>query len=141
MITLDIPDTGTRMYMPSDLSECDARQYAEISFLIYEFQSGKINYEVFRIRAVYVLLNLKIVDSKTKEHQETKMSNVYQVSELIDSFFEVGEEENSKIIKQYYVHNPIERVRPLLQNYYGPLDGFRNMSFGEYIEALNFFYE
>ena len=143
MITLDIPETGTRMYMPSDLSECDSRQYNEISFLIYELQNGKIPYDVFRIRAVYVLLNLKLVDADTSAHQETKMSNIYQISELVDSFFEKGEGEDdgANILKQYYVHNPIKKVRPMLLPYYGPKDGFSNMQFGEYIDALHFFSE
>jgi len=141
MITLDIQETGTRLYMPSDLSECDTRQYNAIAALLYQLQHREIPYEVFRIRAVYALLNMQVVDNKSQELQDLKMSNVYQVSELIDSFFEAGEEEGTNILKQYYVHNPLAKVRPVVRAYFGPSNDFTNMKFGEYIDALHFFTE
>lgn len=140
MITLDIPDTGTRLYMPEDLSQCDERQYNEMSMLIYHLQHGKLPYEVFRVHAVYKLLNMKPVENGDASIQEEKMANVYQLSNLVDDFFEEGENE-VKVLKQYYVHNPIPKVRPLLANYYGPSDDFANLQFGEYIDALHLFSE
>ena len=141
MITLEIPETGTKFNMPSDLSECDSRQYNEISFLIYQLQQKEIVYEVFRVRAVYALLNMKPVESDNKEHQEEKMVNIYRLSELVDDFFEDIEGEDTKILKQYYVHNPVQRIKCLLTSYYGPTDDFGNIQFGEYIDALHLFTE
>lgn len=140
MITLEIPDTQRRLYMPSDLSECDTRQYNELSMLIYQLQHGEIDYGTFRVRAVYMLLNMKQSPSANNEEEQEKMSNIYRISELVDSFFEDGVDE-TKILKQYYVHNPIPKVRPLLRSYYGPKDDFANMQFGEYVDALHFYSE
>lgn len=140
MITLEIPETNKRFYIPSDLSECDTRQYNELSMLIYQLQSGEINYEIFRVRAVYALLNMQPKESDSEAQELSKMANIYRISEFVDDFFEEGEN-NTKILKQYYVHNPIPRVRPLFRTYYGPSDDFANMEFGEYIDALHYFSE
>src|SRR5680860_258385 len=140
MITLDVPDTGSRHYMPSDLSECDTRQYNEICMLVYRMQAGEIDYEVFRLHALYALLNMKPVESVSEEAQLEKMANIYWLSEYVDDFFEDGED-GLKVLKQYYVHNPTPSVRPLLKKYYGPSDDFANVHFGEYLDALNFFSE
>ena len=140
MITLDIPDIGHRHYMPSDLSDCDTRQYNEICMLVYRMQVGEINYETFRLHALYALLNMQPVESVSEEAQLEKMSNIYWLSEYVDDFFEDADD-GPKILKQYYVHNPTPWVRPRLWRYYGPSDDFANVRFGEYLDALNFFSE
>ena len=140
MITLEIPETRRKMYMPSDLSECDTRQYNEISMLIHQLQHQEIPYEVFRVHAVYALLDMEPVEDEDKVAQEEKMANIYRLSELVDDFFEEGEGD-IRILKQYYVHNPIFKIKLIGKNYYGPSDGFENIKFGEYIDALHVFTE
>lgn len=141
MITLDLPVTDRRLYMPEDLSECTGKQYAQISELIYKLQQKQIDYPTFRIHAVYLLLDLKVETNENIEYQEEKMSNIHALSILIDNFFEETEQEGVKNIKQYYVHNPIKYICPRISRCYGPTDHFANMQFGEYIDALNFFSE
>ena len=81
--------------------------------------------------------------SKKKESEEdeiTKFAAVYQLSELIDDFFEIDEQDN-RILKQYYLHNPVPSFKPLLTEYYGPTDSFMNMTFGEYTDGLRMFHD
>jgi len=138
MHEIEIPEIKKRLYLPSDLSECDARQYAGISNLLYKYQIGEIDYNVLRVRAVYVLLDMKHKEGSL-EDEEYKMGNIYQVSLLLDSFFE--DVEGKKVIKQYYVNNPIQKVGYFGKTFYGPTDEFQNVKFGEYVDALHYFTE
>lgn len=140
MITIEIPDTGKKMYMPQDLSECDSRQYSELCNLIYKLQHQEMPYEVFRVHAVYALLDMVPSENPDPIVQEEKMANIYQLSILVDGFFEDSEDEQ-KILKQYYVHNPEPKIKLIGSSYYGPSDGFDNIQFGEYIDALHHFTE
>lgn len=141
MILIESPETNLKRYMPSDLSECDARQYIEMSQLIFQLQTGQISYEDLKTHAVYKLLNM--VPSKkvnTEDDEANKFSNVYRLAQQIDSFFDT-DAEGLKIIKQYYIHNPLQSFRPAWKWYYGPTDQFMNIKFSEYTDALRLFYE
>lgn len=129
-------ETKGKRYLPEDLSECDSRQYTEVSALIYLYHIGKINYEDFRIHALYKLLDMKPV--KGYFDQDVKYSKIYELSILIDTFFE-DNEEGQKIIKQYYINNPIPNFKGILIDYYGPADEFNDITFGEYLAALEAF--
>lgn len=145
MHTIEIPDTNQRYYIPEDLSECDKTQYLDISELIFQYQNQIINYDEFRTHAIYRLLNMKpakVSQDLTElelEDQQIKFANIYQLSELIDSFFYV--ENDVKIIKQEYIHNPVPRFKPTLKTYYGPSDSFMNMTFGEYLDGMRLFHD
>lgn len=136
--TIEIPEIGKTLYMPSDLSECDARQYIAMCELILQRQSGIISHEDFRVLAVYRLLNLVPKKSKDKILEQYKLSNIFQISELVDSFFEENEL-GQKVIKQFYIHNPVPVFKPLWKKYYGPLNGFSNLKFGEYVDVYRLF--
>jgi hypothetical protein len=140
MHTIEIPEEKLLLYIPSNLGECDEQQYIDMCELIYLFQSGQISYEDMRVMAVYRLLNL---EPSKKEllipDQENKLSNVYQISLLVDNFFE--DKEGKKIIKQDYTRNPVPAFRPLWVHYYGPADTFTNITFGEYTDGLRLFME
>lgn len=129
-------ETKGKRYLPEDLSECDQRQYIEVSALIYLYHIGTISYEDFRIHALYKLLDMKPV--KGYFDQDVKYSKIYELSILIDTFFE-DNEEGQKIIKQYYINNPIPKFKGSLFNYLGPADEFNDITFGEYLAALEAF--
>jgi len=133
---IKIPHTGRDLYIPADLSECDERQYIEMSALILEYQCGHIDYETLRIHAVYKLLDMK--QGKATINDNDKFSNIYQLSLLIDSFFETDDNGN-KVIKQYYINNPVASFKGAIIDYYGPSDEFNNVTFGEYIDGLGYF--
>jgi hypothetical protein len=138
MHSIEIPEARLMLYMPNDLSECNAQQYMDMCELIYRYQCGQLPFDDLRTQAAYKLLNLTpgrkpllIVD------EEAKWSNLWQVSHLIDNFFD--DVEGSKVIRQDYTDNPIPTITPLWKTYYGPSDGFMNVTFGEYTDALRLF--
>lgn len=139
MHSIDIPEAKITRYIPADLSECDAKQYMDMAELIFYFQNQQISYDEFRTHAVYKLMDMK-PNKKESEHEDIKFSNVYQISELIDSFFDI-DDKGQKTIKQYYIHNPVPKMKFLWKTYYGPEDNFNNMTFGEYRDALRFFHD
>lgn len=138
MHTIEIPEAKVKRYLPSDLSECDAQQYMDMCDLIFHFQNDAIDYDEFRTHAIYKLMKMK--PSKASENEEEKFANIYQLSELIDDFFDINDD-GIKVIKQYYIHNPVPSFKPLWKKYYGPADQFRDMTFGEYRDGLRLFHD
>ncbi len=143
MITLDIPQANRTLYLPEDLSECDSDQYKEVCELIYQYNTGEIIYNTFRVQAFSKLLYIIPGKNQLTETEDLeKNSNISQHSELIDSFFETPEKESdSKVIKQNYTNNHIPFVYPLWHKYFGPSDQFNNITFGEYTDAINLYIE
>ena len=141
MHCIEIPGAHIKRYIPSDLSECDVKQYIDMSELIFRMMCGIIDYEELRVHAVYKLMNMKPKAANLdSEEEEKKHINLVILSELIDGFFDI-DGEDKKVIKQSYIHNPIPFFKPLLKTYYGPSDLFMNIGFGEYSDALRLFYE
>lgn len=140
MQVIEIKETNRTLYLPDDLSECDLRQYIEVSGIIFLLQIGQISYTDFRIHALYKLLNLKAV--KTNVFDEEKKSNIYQLSELLNSFFDIdysNKDEPLRVLKLYYTKNPIPKFLGYFRNYYGPQDDFEDITFGEYLDMLEEF--
>lgn len=141
MILIESPESNLKQYLPSDLSECDAREYIEMCQLIFQLQNGQISYDDLKTYAVYKLMDM--VPSKkanTEEELTNKYGNVYRLAQQIESFFDT-DAEGLKTIKQHYIHNPLPSFRPAWKRYYGPTDQFMNIKFSEYTDALRLFYE
>jgi hypothetical protein len=138
MHIIEIPEGKIKRYIPSDLSECDAQQYMDMCDLIFKYQNEVIDYDQFRTHAIYKLMKMKPANGTVAV--EEKFANVYQLSELIDDFFDT-DDKGLKIIKQSYIHNPVPSFRPLYSTYYGPADQFRDMTFGEYRDGLRLFHD
>ncbi len=139
MHVVEIPDRKIKIYIPEHLGECNATQYISMCELMYNNMIQKIDFEELKILGVYHLLNMVPSYKIEEETQENKMINVSLLANLIESFFEPGEEENQKVIKQYYINNPIYKIIAHAKNYYGPSDEFNNVKFGEYVDALSHF--
>lgn len=140
MHTVEIPEINKKINVPADLAECNAAQYINTCNLLYKMSSGEIDYETFKVQAIYFLMNMKLSKNQEEDNADVKFANLHLLSNLVDSFFEQDEEEN-QVIKQYYIHNPIEVVKANFTDYYGPSNEFNNVSFGEYVDALSFFYD
>ena len=139
MITIEIPETKRRIYMPEHLGECDSRQYAEACMLLWRYEQGEMSYHDFRVDMVYKLLNLKRSSGKFVEAQQEDMySNIYMLSTYVDSFFEKDEQERF-VIKQEYTKNHSPSINDDFRNWIGPADNFDNISFGQYVDALNLY--
>lgn len=138
MHSIEIPEIKTTMYLPSSLSECDERQYIAMCELIFWLQTGEINYFDLRVQAVYKLLNLQPSKKKLlRIDEECKWGNVYQISELIDDFFDTVD--GQRVIRMDYAVNPMNKIKPLWKSYYGPEGAFSNVTFGEYVDGLRLF--
>lgn len=132
--------SGKSAYLPSDLGECDQRQYIEISALVLKYNAGQITYEDFRVLGLYALLNM--VRKESPFDETNKMANVYRYSELLDSFWDTvagDDREPRKVIRADFNHNPIPSVFGICRKLYGPSDAYDNMTWGEYIDALSNF--
>ena len=140
MHTLEIPEANIKRSYPSDLSECNATQYINMCNLLFLLDTKAISFEALKSQAVYFLLNLKPSKKTSSKEEDLKFGNVALIAETIESFFEV-DADNNKVLKQYYTHNPIEKIKGATKNYFGPSNEFENISFGEYIDALEFFYD
>ena len=148
MHTIEIESYAHTIYFPSDLSECNSAQYIDICELIFLYQNQKIDLDTLKTHAVYKLMNMKVAKSKNDDDFLNKLANIEQLKPLIDAFFEVEtiyDNDNKPIdqyqIKQYYSHNPIPKFCPLWIYYYGPQNGFTNVTFGEYLDAMRAFLE
>ena len=135
MIIIDIPEKKKTFSLPEEMSECDGRQYIDMSKLIYMFNVGEINYSDFCKLAVYALLGLKQSNKKGKTDQ--KWENVFTLSEKVISFFDIEEKDGKKILslKNYDITNKLP-VYKLFRSWYGPEDGFMNISYGQYSDGL-----
>lgn len=131
--------SGKTRYLPSNLAECDLRQYVEMSALALRYFSGQISYDDFKFHGFYALLNMIRKESPTDE--ANKMANVYQYSQLLDSFFNETKVDGKvqKVLKMDYNHNPIPSVPGVLRKYYGPADEFNNVKWREYRDGLSHF--
>lgn len=140
MITITIPERNNKaLYFPENLAECDASQYEDMAKLLYMLRNKELTYIEFRILAVYALLGMKFPKKQSiiPSEENQKSENIYRLSELVDTFFERKETEEGLIIEPKYgfIHNhyPVHRI---FTKYYGPTDGFQNVSFGQYIDGL-----
>lgn len=136
---LEIPEAGIKVDLPQELAYCNQRQYREMCDLIYRYQTGSISYEQFRYLSVYRLLDMKEKNAASP-HKDEYTANIYMISELLDSFFESKDEDGKTQlhIKQNYIHNPIPVVQCGFSKMYGPEDHFSDVTFGQYVQALNY---
>jgi hypothetical protein len=139
MNLLEVPERKKKFYLPSHLGECDGRQYAEMGALLYKLDTGAMDYPTFRVHALYALLNMKATTHQNQAVQEEKASNIFQLSHLVDEFFE--EVDDRPVLKQYYTHNHTKVITPMMFAYHGPEDNFENVPFGAYVDGLNYFQE
>ena len=142
MQIIEIPEIKVTRYIPDDLSECDPTQYIEISALIFLLQTGQINYNEFLVKGFYRLMDMKAVNTHLDDIE--KKSNIYQFSQLLNTFFEAQSFEEiqnyePKSLKLYYTKNPIPSFIGYFRKYYGPADDFENVTFGEYLDMLEEF--
>jgi hypothetical protein len=146
MHILEFPDTEIKRYIPENLSECNALQYITMCQLFFFYQCGEITKDEMLNEAVYKLMNMKSVQSQSLSLEPN--TNIILIQELIEStFFERiynnpdNPEQYQLKLNQNYINNPVPKYKPLWKTYYGPTDGFMNLKFGEYCEALRTFLE
>lgn len=132
MIHIEIPDKKKFLYMPENLAECDNKQYADFAKLLYMAQEKQITYDQLCYMAVYPLLNLK----KSKKKSSEKVENIIRISEYVDGFFNQDDEGNFTGVKLDFTKNFLPKYK-LFRTYFGPEDGFSDVTFGQYLDGLD----
>lgn len=130
MHSIEIAEIGKRYWLPENLGECDRRQYLDMSKLVLMYQMAEISLEEFRVLGLYSLLNMKPEESALQNIQDEKWENIYILSELLNSFFTIDENQRMHLI-QDYIHNPVKSVKYKLRTLYGPKDAFSDITYGQ----------
>lgn len=137
MHTIEIPEIKKTLYLPENLAECNQQQFIDMAQLLMLNQTGELDYEAMRMQAVYKLLDIKRVKT---EDEEDKLSNIYLISQLIDTFF-VIDNSGQKSIKLDFYECPIQSFNPYMVSIHGPKFVFKDLTFGEYLDALRLFFQ
>lgn len=135
MHSIEIKEISKRYWLPENLGECDRRQYLDMSKLILMYQMAEISLEQFRHLGFYALMNMQFSENELENVQEEKMENIYVCAQLLDSFFTLDENKKMHLV-QDYIHNPIKNVKYKLQLFYGPKDGFEDITWYQLIEGF-----
>ncbi len=130
MHSVEILEIGERYWLPENMGECDRRQYLDMSKLVLMYQMAEISLQEFRVHGVYALLNMVPEESALQNIQDEKWENIYILSELLNSFFTIDENQKMHLI-QDYIHNPVKSVKYKLRTLYGPKDAFSDMTYGQ----------
>ena len=139
-VHIEIPETGYRYDMPLDLAACNEEEYIRITPALYALERREINLQEFEYLGVYALLNLKEgLDGLSEEDKDDAMGNIAMLGENLRQFFYA--EGDKLIVKRYYTGNHVNKISSLFRRYYGPEDFFTDVTWGEYEDALNVFFE
>lgn len=132
MISIEIPQKKKFLYMPENLAECDSRQFADLAKIIWMAKEKKISFRDMKIAAVYALLGLK----RSKKVSAETTENVNRLSIFVENFFEKDDDGNLVEIKLDFQNNHFPKFW-LFGNFYGPEDGFKYVTFGQYVDGLD----
>lgn len=132
---VEFPSLKIAFNIPENLAECTEKDFLTISYLVFQYLSGSIGFEEFRIHAITSLMNIRITERY--QDDEEVMANIYLLSELMSGFFEDIEEK--KQLKLDFIDVKVKSIKPIFRKYYGPEDMFSDIDYGEYCEAQRFF--
>ncbi|AZA93043.1 Uncharacterised protein [Chryseobacterium nakagawai] len=135
MHIIEILELDKRFFIPENMGQCDRRQYLDMSKLVLMYQMAEINLSQFRSLGFYSLMNMKYEKNGSDIAELEKMQNVYTCSELLNSFFNIDDENRMHLI-QDYTHNPIKNVKYKAMTFIGPKDQFQGMTYGEMEDGL-----
>lgn len=135
MHDIKIMELNKRIFIPENLAECNREQYLNMSKLICMFQTQEINFNQFKVLGLYSLMNMDFEKNELQSVQEEKWDNIYLTSQLLETFFETDENGQKHLLLDF-VHNPVKVVKYKMHSFYGPKDGFRNMTWKQFIEGI-----
>ena len=134
--TIEIPEKDITLYLPKELKHCNSSEFSDVALLLYNWQSGSITYQEFRVQAIYRLLNLKSGKRHINDIEvQNAFSNIERLSLLMDGFF--NDVDGDKRIKLDLVENPVPTVHPLTGKVKGPKARLTDTTFGQYEDASN----
>ncbi len=144
MHSLEIPAIGYSTEIPSNITELSPEQYLAFVELFLMMTHEKIAYPQFRIRLFHLLVDFKKPFRKlTPLQKEHVQSEIYRLSELMDSFVQFVETDGKPKARINFslVKNLVPEIRTRSRTLYGPDDALTDLSFFEYIDAHNHYNE
>jgi hypothetical protein len=136
MNLIDFPSTGRKLYVPSSFADCDRQQARDVSqVLVYYMMHQSVSYEDLLIDILVACTNMK----HRPEKDDVAYIHIAQLSRLCDSWFE--DVDGKKEVRLDHIDNPFTWLRTGLIKYHGPKDVFDNVTFGEYVDAMNYYSE
>lgn len=140
MHTLEIPDKKITITFAEKVEELTPLQAVYFMEQILLYDQGKIDIIELKTRIIYNLLYMKQSWNyavMTKEQKEQCWTNIYRLSETVDSFFIEKDIDGKK--RKVIDWSTTKNLLPKIGNYYGPEDLLNNCTFFEYKEAVNAF--
>ncbi|MEI6900682.1 MAG: hypothetical protein WCL00_12455 [Bacteroidota bacterium] len=140
MHKIENPDKSFVVEFPSELSEMSNAQFQKYIDLVLQYDEGKIKEDVFRSKLVQCLLDLRTgfwFRFLSPEQRDSCATNVVRLAELMDSFIEEFEKDH-QVMKAFKLVTTRNYV-PKLLGYFGPRNGFENLTFCEYRIARNYY--
>jgi hypothetical protein len=136
MNIIEIPDTGRKIYLPQSFGECDRQQARDVSQVLVSYMvHGAISYDQLLIDIFCALTNVQ----HNPTSDDTAYIHIAQLAQLCDSFFTTVDGKKQVVLD--HIDNPFTWLRPGLIKYHGPVDSFDNITFGEYVDAMNYYGE
>lgn len=136
MITVDLLENNETLYLPSTLAECDRQQARDVCRVFYQYAAGEISMEELRLSMLYAVLNLRTVPMDQEQQHEVD-ENLSLLSFELGSFFD--NVDGKLQIKTDFIDNPFTWLRTGWFKMYGPVEQCENITFGQYVAAVNSF--
>lgn len=136
MHEIKVMELNKRFFIPEDLSECNREQYLNMSKLICMFQTQEITFNQFRVLALYSLMGIAFEKNKLENIQEEKWENIYMTSQILDTFFDIDDNDQKHLKLNFTGQNPVKTVKYKMMTFIGPKDGFKDMTWKQFIEAI-----
>lgn len=142
ILQIEILDRNIKLYLPLTLEKTNTRQYIAFFELLYKLENKEITFHDFTVLVVYKFLNLKKGKRKLSNQKiQQAYSNIHSLAGLITNHF-FSKENDTLSLKLDYKQNHISYVDiPILKKYYGPQDYYKDVTFGEYEDGLNIFFQ
>ena len=139
MHTVEIENKPTITF-PEHLGEYTNAQYQHFCQLLAQKNIGIIDYDEFATQLVYKLMDMEHSKRKlTAEELEIRNENIYRLTLLIDGLFTEKTIDNKlyKTLVLSFVDNKIPQFTHNNVVYHGPDDALLNISFDEFLAAIN----
>jgi hypothetical protein len=144
MYNLQIPAKNISIDFPSNIDELtmgEKGQFACYCKLILQYIKGEISVDEFKALFFMELLDVKkpwtyCFFSKAK--RESIYAQLLHLSDVVESFFEKYEKDG-KPVRAFQLNTIKNFIPKLCGRYYGPADGFQDMTFCEYRSAFTWF--
>lgn len=137
MIPIEFVEKNLRVYFPENLSECNKKEYIDVSRFAFAYQNKEINLQQLKTLIVYSILG--IVKSKKKltdEHSEEIWANIALLTEITEGYFIIDEEKMLYKLNTDFLENKIDFFKLYFTKYYGPVDPLKDINVGQWIDAV-----